>query len=315
MREGDDHPLRAHEEPPCGHDRGEHVVCGHPGGTAEVRLTVSHDLKRYRCFHGLAAVARAGWRAGCLPDRCQETPVPRPGSTWSARCSVTLNSTSMAMPSPAAINVTTGHARAGGVKHQVRPMSTISRSRTPNRRQRRECLQLKHPANDMLGHKENLSLDNGSLMQFRYPDRALVPAVLMSQGIKSLRNFERLRTYRGGHIGFSILARERLFGTHSLGILDAGRAAYTARCARNWGKTLSLDPAAPCQRSAADSATWLFMAFRSENDRLCRRPGEAVTATRERPHLHVVRVLADGIGGQQVEWKSPATSAPSVRSL
>jgi len=36
----------------------------------------------------------------------------------------------MARPPPAAINLTAGHARAGGVKHQVKPMSTISRSRT-----------------------------------------------------------------------------------------------------------------------------------------------------------------------------------------
>src|SRR5712691_12298441 len=35
---------------------------------------------------------------------------------------MTLNSTSMAWPPPAANNVTTGHARAGGVKHQVKPM-------------------------------------------------------------------------------------------------------------------------------------------------------------------------------------------------
>src|SRR5215469_6962207 len=35
---------------------------------------------------------------------------------------MTLNSTSMARPPPAANDVTTGHARAGGVKHQVKPM-------------------------------------------------------------------------------------------------------------------------------------------------------------------------------------------------
>src|ERR1700760_3702906 len=36
-----------------------------------------------------------------------------------------------------AINVTTGHARAGGVKHQMKPMWAISRSRT-NAHQGRE---------------------------------------------------------------------------------------------------------------------------------------------------------------------------------
>src|ERR687887_591492 len=34
---------------------------------------------------------------------------------------MTLNSTSMARPPPAANDLTTGHARAGGVKHQVKP--------------------------------------------------------------------------------------------------------------------------------------------------------------------------------------------------
>lgn len=51
MREGDDHPLRAQEEPPDGHDRWEHGVWGHPGGAAEVRLTVLHDLNDIGCFH------------------------------------------------------------------------------------------------------------------------------------------------------------------------------------------------------------------------------------------------------------------------
>src|SRR5215469_8617830 len=35
---------------------------------------------------------------------------------------MTLNSTSMARPPPAAINLTTRHARTGGVKHQMKPM-------------------------------------------------------------------------------------------------------------------------------------------------------------------------------------------------
>src|SRR2546423_690067 len=35
---------------------------------------------------------------------------------------MTLNSTSMARPPSAANNITTGHARAGGVKHQVKPL-------------------------------------------------------------------------------------------------------------------------------------------------------------------------------------------------
>ena len=34
---------------------------------------------------------------------------------------MTLNSTSMAQPPPAANDVTAGHAQAGGVKHQVKP--------------------------------------------------------------------------------------------------------------------------------------------------------------------------------------------------
>jgi hypothetical protein len=36
--------------------------------------------------------------------------------------SMTLNSTSMARPPSAANNSTTGHARAGSVKHQVKPL-------------------------------------------------------------------------------------------------------------------------------------------------------------------------------------------------
>src|SRR5580658_4358874 len=33
-----------------------------------------------------------------------------------------LNSTSMAQPRPTARNVTTGHARAGGIKHHMKPL-------------------------------------------------------------------------------------------------------------------------------------------------------------------------------------------------
>lgn len=44
--------------------------------------------------------------------------------------------------------------------------------------------------------------------------------------------------------------------------------------------------------------------------------GPRRTAARHALRTHSsVRVLADGIGSQQVEWKSPATSVPSARSL
>jgi len=50
---------------------------------------------------------------------------------------MTLNSTSIARPPSTANNITTGYARAGGVKHQVKPLlSTISPSRA------RQCVRV-----------------------------------------------------------------------------------------------------------------------------------------------------------------------------